>query len=81
MTSCTDLPPTITVPEAAELLGLSTTALYAAIRAGECPVKVLRIGRRIVVPTRPLLELLGLAESDPTDPVPYLSVIDGGGEG
>lgn len=57
----TELPPAITVPEAAEILGCSSSAAYEAIRAGDFPVPVLRIGRKIVVPSRPLLEQLGLA--------------------
>jgi excisionase family DNA binding protein len=56
-----ELPPTLTVPEAAELLGCSPSALYESIRAGDAPVKVLRVGRAIRVPTKPTLELLGLA--------------------
>lgn len=55
-----DLPPTLTVPKAAELLGCSPSAAYEAIRAGDFPVAVVRIGRKIVVPTRPLLNVLGI---------------------
>lgn len=55
------LPPTITVPQAAEILGCSADALYAAIREGDAPVKALRIGRKIVVATAPLLEQLGVS--------------------
>ena len=52
--------PTLTVPEAAEILGCSASALYEAIRAGDSPVRALHIGRKIVIPTRPLLEQLGV---------------------
>lgn len=51
---------TLTVPEAAALLGCSTSAAYDAIRSGDFPTPVVRIGRKIVVPARPLLDLLGV---------------------
>jgi excisionase family DNA binding protein len=54
--------PTITVDEAAPLLSLSRSAAYEAARRGEIPV--IRIGRRVIVKTRPLLELLGLIPAD-----------------
>lgn len=60
----TDLPPTIDVPKAAELLGCSTWALYEAIRANDAPIKVLRIGRRIRIPSQPLLDLLGITTEE-----------------
>jgi len=63
------LPPTIPVPRAAEILGCSADALYAAIRADESPVSVLRIGRKIVVPTAPLLEQLGIAGAGTETPL------------
>lgn len=77
MIDVAQLPPTVDVPTAAQLLGCSTSALYEAIRSGDSPVNVLRIGRKIVVPTRPLLELLGLAVED-ANPHLHLRVIDGG---
>lgn len=52
-----DLPPTLTVTEAGELLGLSRSAAYRAADAGELPV--IRFGGRLRVPTPRLLELLG----------------------
>lgn len=57
-----DRPATITVTEAAELLGVSPWAAYQAIAADQFPVAVLRVGRRIVVPTAALERVLGLAE-------------------
>lgn len=59
-----DLPPTISVPEAADLLGVSSWTLYKAIREDASPIKILRIGRKIVVPTAPLLEQLGIHPND-----------------
>lgn len=53
---------TITIREAAQLLGISASGAYTAIRAGNFPTKVIQIGGRYVVPTAPLLELLGLDE-------------------
>jgi excisionase family DNA binding protein len=52
-----ELPPTITVVEAAELLGVSRSAAYRAVQAGHIPV--IRWGHRLRVPTAPLLRMLG----------------------
>lgn len=51
---------TIGVPEAAGLLGISSSQAYTAARAGQIPA--LTFGRRIVVPVKPLLALLGELE-------------------
>ena len=56
----------LTVTEAAEVLGISRTLAYALVARGELPS--LRMGRRIVVPKRALEALLEAA-SDPADPV------------
>jgi excisionase family DNA binding protein len=48
---------TVTVPEAAELLGISVGSAYEASRSGHLPT--LRIGRRLLVPVPRLLALLG----------------------
>lgn len=53
--------PTITVPRAGNIAGISRRAAYAAAERGEIPV--IRIGGRIVVPTAKFLALLGLAEA------------------
>ena len=51
---------TVSVRELAPLLGCSSDALYESIAAGTCPWRVLRIGRRILLPTAPILrDLLG----------------------
>lgn len=55
------LPPTLTVGQLAPLLGVHKITLYKAVRAGECPVPVLHFGRRVVFPTQPVIDLLGLA--------------------
>ena len=50
--------PTLTVDQAAEILGVSRNHAYTAVKAGDIPS--LRLGRRILVPTRPLLAMLGI---------------------
>jgi hypothetical protein len=55
------LPPALDLPAAAHLLGISRTSAYELVRTGEWPSPVLRLGRRIKIPTQPLLELLGLS--------------------
>ena len=70
------LPASLSLIEAAALLGIGRTHAYNLEAAGEFPVPVLRLGRVIRVPTAPLLDLLGLpaptlaAPSDPGTPNP-----------
>lgn len=60
-----DLPLTITVEEAGELLGIGRRTAYRAAATGELPT--VRIGRRLLVPTTRLLRLLdGADQPDPT---------------
>jgi hypothetical protein len=40
-------------------LGIGRTKAYETVRGGNFPVPVLRVGRRILVPTLPILALLG----------------------
>ena len=47
---------TWTIPEAAQLLGISTDSAYEAARRGDLPVRL--IGRRMLVPRVALLRLL-----------------------
>ena len=47
---------TVTVEEAAEILGISRAFAYALVRRDELPS--LRLGRRLVVPRRALEQLL-----------------------
>jgi excisionase family DNA binding protein len=51
------LPPTISVEHAAELLGVSRSAAYRAAKAEQ--LVTFRVGRRLLVPTAPLLRMLG----------------------
>jgi excisionase family DNA binding protein len=53
---------TLTVPEAAERLGISRNAAYEAAARGELPT--LRIGRRLVVPVAALTRLLESVERE-----------------
>jgi len=53
--------PTVTVPVAAKLLGVSRPTAYEAVAAGTIPA--VRIGRRLVVPVAALRRLLALDES------------------
>ena len=53
---------TVTVREAARIIGLSHVALYSAIKKGEF-TQVIRIGRRIVVPIAALEKYLANAGS------------------
>jgi excisionase family DNA binding protein len=57
---------TLSVDETASVLGISRNSVYAAIRAGDVPS--IRVGRRFLVPTALLAELLGL--SSKRSPVP-----------
>lgn len=56
------LPPTLTVEQAGELLGISRYSAYRAAASGELPV--LRLGRRILVPTPRLLAMLGVTPAE-----------------
>lgn len=58
--------PTLTVPEVAELLGISVSGAYAAARENTFPFPVLKIGGRYVVPRKPLLNTLGITDDTPT---------------
>jgi excisionase family DNA binding protein len=55
--SWTRLPVTLSVDEAARLLGVSRSAMYEAVRVGTLPS--LRLGRRIRIPTGRLLQAVG----------------------
>jgi excisionase family DNA binding protein len=46
---------TVTVDEAAKLLGIGRTLAYEAVRVGELPT--IRIGRRILIPVAELIRL------------------------
>lgn len=67
-TTTTDERRTLTVEEAARILGVGRTAAYAAVRSGEIPS--IKLGRRVLIPRHALLALLGEpdSEEDRNDP-------------
>jgi excisionase family DNA binding protein len=58
----TELPPTISIERAARLLGVSRSAAYRAAAAGQLPT--ITFGRRLLVPTARLLEMLGVSTEE-----------------
>jgi hypothetical protein len=52
------LPAVLDVPQAAHLLGIGRTLAYELVRTDQWPTPVLRIGRLIRIPSRPLIELV-----------------------
>jgi excisionase family DNA binding protein len=63
--SLASLPDVLTVDEARQVLRLGRNAIYQAIHRQEIPS--IRIGRRLLIPKREILTLLGGA-SDPDRP-------------
>lgn len=59
----TKQPETTTVVEAARRLGISRNLAYAAVTLGQLPC--IRIGHRLLVPTRALDRMLGEAAEEP----------------
>lgn len=57
----TKLSPTVDIVTAAQILGVGRTVAYELVREGAWPTPVLHVGRKIRVPTAPLLVLLGAA--------------------
>lgn len=55
------------VPTAASILGIGRNTAYELIRRGEFPAPVIKLGRHLIVPVAPLLQLLQTSRSD--DPV------------
>ncbi|GGK40604.1 hypothetical protein GCM10010124_36740 [Pilimelia terevasa] len=51
---------TTDLPTAGRILGISHWSVYRIHRAGQFPVPVVQVGRRLRVPVAPLLDLLGL---------------------
>lgn len=63
------LPATVDVGTAGSALGMGLWKARALIRDGQFPVPVIRHGCRYIVPTRPILALLGVAPVDVDGPV------------
>jgi predicted DNA-binding transcriptional regulator AlpA len=71
-------PPTVPLwPDAASALGLSRTAAYDLVRRGELPVRTLRLGRLLRVPTAELLAVLGIPLPATYDEAPSASTASG----
>lgn len=68
--------PTLSVPDTAAFMGISDDLAYQAIKAGELPS--LHFGRKILVPTAPLLKILGLETTVSSDAEATNSVNDTG---
>ena len=52
---------TIDVETAGAILGIGRSKSYELAKVNEFPVRILRIGRRYLVPTAAILELLGIS--------------------
>jgi excisionase family DNA binding protein len=50
----------LTVTEAAELLGVSRSTLYAALKAGTCELRTVVIGKQVRIPRAAVEELAGV---------------------
>lgn len=57
---------TISVEEAAEILGISRAFAYKLVKKDELPI--VRLGRRVVVPRRALERMLNTPSDDDQDP-------------
>lgn len=74
-TAVEPLPPTISVEQAGELLGVSRRSAYRAASRGQIPT--VRVGRRVLVPTQRLLDLLGMGASNDAPLVARRFVVEG----
>jgi excisionase family DNA binding protein len=59
-----EAPTTVSVEDAGALLGVSRTTAYRLVALGEFPVRVLRVGRKLRVPTALLADALGLGTEE-----------------
>ena len=62
MTTAVPGPLTLTVEQAGRMLGISRGAAYRAAACGQIPT--IRVGRRLLVPTARLHQLLGITDHD-----------------
>jgi excisionase family DNA binding protein len=56
--------PTVSVPDAARLLGVGRSTVYTAVKSGEVPS--IRVGNRVRIPSRWVRQVLQL-QADPGD--------------
>jgi hypothetical protein len=59
-----DAGPTVSIGTTAKVLGISRAHCYALAERGELGIRVLRLGKRWVVPTVELRRAVGLDESE-----------------
>ncbi len=57
--------PTVSLAEAAKVLGISINTAYAAVKRGDLGVRTLRFGRRWRVPTADLKRAVGIKDGAP----------------
>ena len=75
-------PEAVTVPEAARLLGLSATAVYAGVKKGVIPRLPTELtGTTIVIPHAWIVETCQSAAASTTVSRPVLTVVDGASGG
>lgn len=71
-------PPAVPLwPHAAQALGLCRSSIYDLARRDELPVRTLRLGRLLKVPTAELLAVLGLAPAAQHEEGPSASTASG----
>jgi excisionase family DNA binding protein len=58
---------TMTAKELADVLGVSTWAVYQSVTDGDCPVPPIRVGRRIVFAKAAVDRLLGVGQNSAAD--------------
>lgn len=58
------LPLTLSTEELAELLRVSPSALWASVRQHRPPFPMVKVGRRIVWPSKPVAEFLGCSTKE-----------------
>ena len=68
ITSPTPKRMTVTVEEAAELLGIGRSTAYLAVKSGDLPT--IRLGRRLLVPRVQIDRMLGLNDERPEEASP-----------
>ncbi|MBK4149824.1 helix-turn-helix transcriptional regulator [Corynebacterium segmentosum] len=56
-----------TIREAASLMGVSNSTMYAAAREGTLPFPVLKVNSRYIVPAKPFLATLGIEADTPKE--------------
>jgi excisionase family DNA binding protein len=74
-----NLPPTLSVEQASQLVGISKRSAYRAAATGELPT--FKVGRRLLVPTARLLDLLGLGTDETVGPTATVNRRGGGADG